>query len=534
MLRIGQSRAKINSNYQGALSAFDAALTLANEIGDDDIKARCYGNIAIIYIEQNSFQAALEYSRKQQELWEKLHNEQWIVGTLMNIAEIYFEMDSINKAEEILDYSDKRLKVPEFEIEMLLKYALIRERQNRYSEADSLLNMINERIHDAKGLENYKGRSLYLQGKMSVVRKQPDLALQYLNKALYFFSISAEQRWTYRTYEIIALAYEQKADFRNAYAAASLAHQYHEKVYNKSVRSLVDYWSKEQNRREAELLLEEQNLRLDKETAEKRLWMVLAIFLVAFVLTLVYFMLQRAKHSKSLEKEKKNVEMKNELLQQHQHELAAVNAELKAQHEEIAAQRDLVLAQKSSLEHAQRIIEAKNEEISLKNENLEKEVYIRTKEIVEYNQQLEQFAFMSAHNLRGPVARILGLGHLLELPRNTREDVAIKDKLIKTTRELDKVVNDLNTILEIRNDHTKTITEVDLEKEVREIEASLEKEIAETQTKIETDFTTSSLRGIKPYIDSILLNLISNAIKYRHPRRAPEITIRSNRAGEKI
>ena len=52
------------------------------------------------------------------------------------------------------------------------------------------------------------------------------------------------------------------------------------------------------------------------------------------------------------------------------------------------------------------------------NENLEMEVSKRTNELVEYNQQLEQFAFIAAHNLRAPVARILGLGQLIQMLEN--------------------------------------------------------------------------------------------------------------------
>ena len=82
-------------------------------------------------------------------------------------------------------------------------------------------------------------------------------------------------------------------------------------------------------------------------------------------------------------------------------------------------QRDVVWAQNQKLEEARKIIEKQNEEIKLRNENLEMEVQSRTKELVEYNQQLEQFAFISAHNLRAPVARLLGLGHFLISNRRT-------------------------------------------------------------------------------------------------------------------
>ena len=93
----------------------------------------------------------------------------------------------------------------------------------------------------------------------------------------------------------------------------------------------------------------------------------------------------------------------NEMLQERQEEIQTQNEELKQSQEEVMTQRDVVWAQNKKLEEARKIIEKQNEEIKLRNENLEMEVQSRTKELVEYNQQLEQFAFISAHNLAHPL-----------------------------------------------------------------------------------------------------------------------------------
>jgi signal transduction histidine kinase len=55
---------------------------------------------------------------------------------------------------------------------------------------------------------------------------------------------------------------------------------------------------------------------------------------------------------------------------------------------------------------------------------------------------------------------------------------------------------------------------------------TLQKEIDETNADIMADFSAiEMIHSVKPYIDSILMNLVSNAIKYRHPKRKPIITI---------
>jgi signal transduction histidine kinase len=182
------------------------------------------------------------------------------------------------------------------------------------------------------------------------------------------------------------------------------------------------------------------------------------------------------------------------------------------------------------------VIEKQNNEIKLRNESLEEEIKDRTKDLVEYNQQLEQFAFITAHNLRAPVARILGLGNVLEFASKSAQDERlIIGKLIFATGELDTVVKDLSTILELRKNNISLITEVSLHEELRLIKENLEKEILETNAAIEEDFSKApSIRTIKPYLDSILINLISNAIKYRHLDRRPLIQIKSEVIENKI
>jgi ligand-binding sensor domain-containing protein/signal transduction histidine kinase len=208
-------------------------------------------------------------------------------------------------------------------------------------------------------------------------------------------------------------------------------------------------------------------------------------------------------------------------------ELSIRNDQLLHRQEEIASQRDLLSNQNQKLNEARQTIEEQNEEILLHNQTLDQEVKERTKELVEYNQQLEQFAFIAAHNLRAPVARILGLGQILELSRNNPDDEKmIVDKLIFTTEELDKVVKDVNTILTIRKNNTLAIAEINLTEELKLIKALLANEITDTQTEIREDFSQANvIHTVKPYLDSILVNLLSNAIKYRDTIRKPQIQV---------
>jgi signal transduction histidine kinase len=227
------------------------------------------------------------------------------------------------------------------------------------------------------------------------------------------------------------------------------------------------------------------------------------------------------------------LEQQNVDLIRNQGEIAAQNEELVQSREELASQRDKVAEQNHKIEEARKVIEAQHQILFEKNEDLENQIAKRTKELVEYNQQLEQFAFMSSHNLRAPIARILGLGNLLELTNEKSDETKIQQNLIAAARELDRVVKDLNTILEIRKNNISSVQEIDLAEEFDLIRLNLEKEITETNTTLTVDFSgATSIRTVRPYLDSILINLVSNAIKYRHPDRKPIVEVKSGFRGD--
>ena len=187
---------------------------------------------------------------------------------------------------------------------------------------------------------------------------------------------------------------------------------------------------------------------------------------------------------------------------------------------------NLLSNKNDQLQNANTIIEGQNKEIKNRNETLEEEVHKRTKELVEYNQQLEQFAFVTAHNLRGPVARMLGLGTVLRMTEDDPEETkSITDKLLTTAEEIDSVIKDLNQILQVKNTPNQ-LEELNLQEEISEVISILKREINETNALVsnnvsEVDVITTS----HTYLKNIVYQLLSNCLKFRHPDRIPDIRI---------
>ncbi len=256
---------------------------------------------------------------------------------------------------------------------------------------------------------------------------------------------------------------------------------------------------------------------------------------------------------RSEEEKTRILENQNRLLEktvyERTHEILTQNQEISAQNEEMTAYTEQLLLQQREIEiqsnslskqneslmEAKRIIEEQNLLIQQKNNELGIEVARQTRdltqtnlELIEQNTRLEQFAFIISHNLRAPMARLVGLSAILAFTNDPREMSEIVRLMVKSTQDLDQVIKDLTLILGIQKMNTKVLSEIPLEPLLQKVMATLEPEITETKAKITSDFTDlNDVTSLHPYMESIFYNLISNAIKYRHPDRSPVIQVRS-------
>ncbi len=67
--------------------------------------------------------------------------------------------------------------------------------------------------------------------------------------------------------------------------------------------------------------------------------------------------------------------------------------------------------------------------------------------------------------------------------------------------------------------------EIDLCELISEIEAELQNTIRDTDAKITVDIDNCSIRYKRMHLHSIMQNLLTNALKFRHPGRPPVIRI---------
>ena len=159
-----------------------------------------------------------------------------------------------------------------------------------------------------------------------------------------------------------------------------------------------------------------------------------------------------------------------------------------------------------------------------------------TQRLESANKDLEQFSYIVSHNLRAPVANILGLSDLIndsEYPTEVRD--SLFKQLMDNINRMDDVIKDLNTILRVKNETSQSKEGVDLEQLVETITSSIDHLIKNNDVEVVTDFTAApEFYTVRTYLHSIFYNFISNSIKYRHQNRAPHISITTQRKDAKV
>ncbi|MBC7485726.1 MAG: PAS domain-containing protein [Cytophagaceae bacterium] len=151
----------------------------------------------------------------------------------------------------------------------------------------------------------------------------------------------------------------------------------------------------------------------------------------------------------------------------------------------------------------------------------------RTLDIIsEQNKRLLNFAYIVSHNLRSHSSNFKLLLDVIDISETREELYEAIAHLHDIYNSLDETVKNLNEIVKIQTNISKQREEINLHQYIEKTTDLLRGEIKLKNALI--------LNGIKKdqsilynpaYMESILLNLITNGIKYRHPDRAPQISL---------
>ncbi len=165
----------------------------------------------------------------------------------------------------------------------------------------------------------------------------------------------------------------------------------------------------------------------------------------------------------------------------------------------------------------------------------EKELRTTLDLVSEQNKRLLNFNYIVSHNIRSHASNISGLVDLLVTGRNKDERKNIESLLSLASLNLMTTIEDLNKVITIQRNINEQRLTINLLESVSSTINVLKGEIHHHNILVEVEISPSlEIYFNQSYLDSILLNLISNAVKYHNTEKRPEIVLKAYKMDDYI
>tara|TARA_R110002051_G_scaffold100879_4_gene171410 strand:+ start:56029 stop:57129 length:1101 start_codon:yes stop_codon:yes gene_type:complete len=155
--------------------------------------------------------------------------------------------------------------------------------------------------------------------------------------------------------------------------------------------------------------------------------------------------------------------------------------------------------------------------------------------LIKRNQELEELSFITAHDLKAPLANLYGL-HSLLLSENaiSESGMFLFEKIKLVTKVMTDKLHALSQIIALKSHSEHQKKDLHISDVLDKIKVLHTHEIIKSGAVFKEDFKEWDTILYDPiHFESVLQNFISNAIKYRHPKRSPMITLKTSLVANK-
>ena len=161
----------------------------------------------------------------------------------------------------------------------------------------------------------------------------------------------------------------------------------------------------------------------------------------------------------------------------------------------------------------------------------QRELRDKNEQLTRANVDLDNFIYTASHDLKAPISNIEGLLDALrrELPSETADDAEIKPLLAlmqESVNRFKRTIYHLTDVSKLQKEHGRPTEAVDLAAVIRGVALDLDPLIRRTGAQVEVDVQAApTVCFSEKNLRSVVFNLLSNALKYRHPDRVPRVRL---------
>jgi signal transduction histidine kinase len=450
-------------SYDTARGYFSKAITYAESRKDNNIILYSFNNIAYTYFEEKDYPKAKSYYERALAVAQKVDNLNWHGDANIGLGEVYLTTGELHDAM------------------VLLRRAL------------TLKIQIGEK--------NGVSEVYYFLSKIKAKENQLDSAFVYLklSQALTYQTGSREQRQD--NLALFKDLYMQKKKYDSALFFQSKYLELRDSLFNETMaRNLGDIQMKIKEE-ESQQQLAKKDVQIQQKTTLT--YLLIAGILATVIFLFVTYRFYKVQKRLSIDLEKKNLEITN-------------------QKEEIHLQKEALTLGNQELEKAQEKINQQNLKLSAMNEHLLSTVDIRTKELEQANQEirmvsleLDNFIYKSSHDIKGPLARLLGICHVALLDVKDETSRRYFQMLNQTSQQLNDIFNKLKIVSDINTKNVDHVP-VDLKSIFQNVQQSLKTMAGFEGIRISSEIAVTADYDSDPYLLEIIFrNMLENAIRFQ-------------------
>ncbi|MBW2960397.1 PAS domain S-box protein [Mesonia aestuariivivens] len=146
--------------------------------------------------------------------------------------------------------------------------------------------------------------------------------------------------------------------------------------------------------------------------------------------------------------------------------------------------------------------------------------------VVEQNERLLNFSYIVSHNLRSHSSNIQSIVQLIKELETYEEKQEMFGLLAEVAVSLNDTLTDLNEVIHIQKNNGGIGEDVELKFVLNRIKNILRREIKTHNISIKEHIPSGVILHFNAaYLESVILNIVSNAIKYRDPNKNSEIIL---------
>lgn len=412
----------IAGDYTAALNHFLSCLPKAEQLNDKEALALLNANIGMMQMERGEHEESDRYITRALKIVEAEKDD---VKMLKRAATIYNNRGLRYRRMEPPDYEkaifnmEKALHIYDslkVERKIAMVYnnmALIYMDKRDYSEAIRLINkalVLKQKTNDLFGMAN----SMHNLVEIYIKLKDHPSASSLLQKSLALAEQINAKRLIGNAYALATTLDSAQNDYKSAFQHLRTHHR------------IIDELQGEQKARQIE------ELRIQYETEKKERE------------NIVLKQLNQIQEQEN-QLQQQEIQLREKEVDEQQRTLVLVIVSLAL----ILVFSIILVFQVRAKSKTNRLLEAANDKIQAINDQLEQKVEERTKKLAERNAQLLEYAYLNSHQVRGPLAKILGLVNLAKMDDMEGEQAKMMlDHIQDSAKELDDVIHQINQNLE--------------------------------------------------------------------------------------